>query len=96
MSWNWTKRITKNKAFEIELYKSQYWFSNEIKIRIGGDSFIFIFDLLGLFRVYFSINGKCDHAGIFLIIRFFRYNINLNIHDNRHWDYENNCWENNI
>lgn len=37
---------------------------------------------------------KTDHAGIdfvFSIHKLFWWNIN--IHDHRHWDYDNDCWQ---
>lgn len=33
---------------------------------------------------------KTDHAGISFTKLFW---FNLNIHDRRHWDYDNNCWQ---
>lgn len=33
-----------------------------------------------------------DHAGIALTFGLMGYCVHLQIYDNRHWDYENNCW----
>lgn len=35
-----------------------------------------------------------DHAGVSFEISLASYCLTLNIYDSRHWDYENNCWEN--
>jgi hypothetical protein len=45
-----------------------------------------------IFNVDFSWKGN-DHAGPSFEIGLFGYNLSGNIHDNRHWDYENKCWE---
>jgi len=39
----------------------------------------------------FSIkwSRKCDHAGVSLLIEFPKVFFNVLIHDNRHWDYDN-------
>ena len=34
-----------------------------------------------------------DHAGPKLEIGLFGFEFSVGIVDNRHWDYENNCWE---
>lgn len=43
-----------------------------------------------------SISTCCsgsDHAGPEVEIGAFGYSMSLKIYDTRHWDYENNCWE---
>jgi hypothetical protein len=39
-------------------------------------------------------NVHCDHAGICLEISMLGLTIAFRIYDNRHWDYENDRWEN--
>lgn len=34
-----------------------------------------------------------DHAGINLILCLFGYSVNIMSMDNRHWDFDNNCWK---
>lgn len=37
---------------------------------------------------------KSDHAGISFTFGIFKlFWMNLNIHDHRHWDDENDCWQ---
>lgn len=43
------------------------------------------------FSFNFSWRGT-DHAGADLTIGLFGYVFTTNIHDGRHWDYDNNCW----
>jgi hypothetical protein len=37
---------------------------------------------------------RCDHAGVSLNIELFRRFLHVNIHDNRHWNYEKNRYVN--
>ena len=34
-----------------------------------------------------------DHAGLTLELGLLGFSGHLTIHDNRHWDYKNKCWE---
>ena len=34
-----------------------------------------------------------DHAGLTVEVGLLGFSGHLTIHDNRHWDYENKCWE---
>lgn len=34
-----------------------------------------------------------DHAGLIIELGLLGYEFNFSIRDNRHWDYENHCWE---
>jgi len=42
----------------------------------------------------FDFNTRQDHAGSGLDIGLFGWNVEYRFYDCRHWDYENNCWEN--
>lgn len=42
----------------------------------------------------FNLTTKGDHAGIQFELGVFGYSIEFQIYDTRHWDYENNQWEN--
>lgn len=33
-----------------------------------------------------------DHAGPNIELGLFGYSISIQLHDNRHWNYEDNCW----
>jgi hypothetical protein len=41
----------------------------------------------------FSFTTRTDHAGINLDLSLFGYTLNLNMHDIRHWDHQNNTWK---
>ena len=35
-----------------------------------------------------------DHAGVNIQLALIGYNLHFNFYDSRHWDYDNNRWEN--
>jgi len=41
----------------------------------------------------FDFTMRQDHAGFSLEIELFGWSIEYRVYDNRHWDYENGCWE---
>jgi hypothetical protein len=41
----------------------------------------------------FDFTMRQDHAGFSLEIELFGWSIEYGFYDNRHWDYENGCWE---
>ena len=47
------------------------------------------------FKLELSLTYKRDHAGLSLNVNLFCYDITMSLHDCRHWDYPNNCWEEN-
>ena len=90
----WWKSITKNKNVEVEIFTSKITFSNLLNINISDDRISFYFDILNsLFSFNFKIDWKCDHAGIETQLSLLGITFNFNFHDNRHWDYINNKWE---
>lgn len=69
--------ISKNKQLEYQL---------ELFGQINDDSKIFNFKAL--------LNRKKDHAGLFLELEIIKiFWISLSLHDNRHWDYQKDCWK---
>lgn len=58
--------------------------SVELQISKGGDEIIG-----GAFRLAF----KEDHAGLMIDLSLFRRSLYFQIYDNRHWNYEKNCYE---
>ena len=90
----WWKSITKNKTIELEVYTSYLSFNNLFNINISSNIISFYFDILNsLFSFNFKIDWKCDHAGIEIQLSLLGITFNFNFHDNRHWDYINNKWE---
>lgn len=47
-----------------------------------------------LIRVEFEFTIKQDHAGINLELGLFGYEIHFTFYDNRHWNHEQERWEN--
>ena len=68
-----TKRISKNKTFEIQIAKIEkyYLFKLDIDLELSGH----------------------DHAGPKFELELFGFMIDICLFDIRHWDYENNTWE---
>jgi hypothetical protein len=52
---------------------------------ISKNSFIFGFA--------FDFSIRQDHAGFGFDISIFGWGIDYRFYDDRHWDYENGCWE---
>lgn len=69
--YNRSGKITKNKSWEIQVWKQAYTF-----LEVDIDT---------------CVIGQ-DHAGIGIVLGLFSYVVCAKIYDNRHWDYENNCW----
>ena len=61
--------------------------SVEVQLSRGGNS------LLGI-NIRLDIYGA-DHAGLKFELEFMRHFLIVDLYDNRHWDYENHCWEKN-
>ena len=45
-----------------------------------------------LFGFRLQLRTKIDHAGLFMSVSLFRFTVEFNFRDCRHWDYDNNCW----
>jgi hypothetical protein len=47
-----------------------------------------------LFRIELNWTVCQDHAGVRFELGLFGYQLDMSIHDSRHWDYKNNRWMN--
>jgi hypothetical protein len=45
-----------------------------------------------LFSLEFKIGVKEDHAGVRAALSLLGVEIYIHIYDERHWNYQNNCW----
>jgi hypothetical protein len=63
-------------------FKNKFW---EVQI-IENDNWL---------RLEFEFTIRQDHAGANLELGLFGYEIHFTFYDNRHWNYEWDCWENN-
>jgi hypothetical protein len=46
-----------------------------------------------ILECWFKFSIKEDHAGLNFDFGILGWNVKFLIYDNRHWDYENDCWE---
>jgi hypothetical protein len=84
-SISWPLKQIEQKDYIEKTWKLSKNKSLEVQLSRAGNT------LLGA-SVDFSPYG-CDHAGLRIVLDFMRYFLVINLYDNRHWDYENNCWE---
>jgi len=63
------------------LFKNKF-----IEIEVYKESGIVVFGL--------DLTTQQDHAGLDIEVGLLGYCVRFNFYDNRHWDYENKCWEN--
>lgn len=89
--WN----VTKHKVFEVEGYLSKPFWRLYSYLSIDGECVGFDVDLCNIFAIWFKAIRKQDHAGVKLRFAIFSYQLSLSLYDNRHWDYDNDCWEEN-
>jgi len=82
---SWPFKDISQKDYIVNTWKISKNKSLEVQFSRGGNS------LLGA-DIHFAPFGR-DHAGLMLEIELFRHFFIINLYDNRHWDYENNCWE---
>jgi hypothetical protein len=74
-----------NITFKIPFTKHK---SFEFVARIdSSDNFINLY-----FNIDMGWTKKSDHAGFNFFILLHRFHLELNIYDNRHWNYETNAW----
>ena len=52
-----------------------------------------IIENCNLLRFEFEFTVKQDHAGVNLELGLFGYEVHCTFYDDRHWNYEKNCWE---
>jgi hypothetical protein len=44
------------------------------------------------FDFSFVLTKKSDHAGLYITLSLFKWELRFQINDNRHWDYDENRW----
>lgn len=47
-----------------------------------------------ILKGWFEFSVRKDHAGLNFEFGLFGWGVNFMLYDHRHWDDENNCWEN--
>lgn len=91
------KLITKYKAYciQFELVKPYFDMTLYCKTAIFTPDYYFDFyiKLIGLLSINFFWSRKTDHAGLNLEILFFGLLFYFKVYDARHWDYENDRYE---
>ena len=92
------KSISNNKGYciQISLNKIYIYEFIRFKLNIITDTayFDFYFSILGdIFKFNLCWSRKTDHAGFEIGLDILSLMINFNIYDGRHWDHDNDCWE---
>lgn len=90
--WFWSSKLVRNKFWEIQLS----WIpglEKEIEAHISfWDNFCFSINFLGIFKFLITNTKKQDHAGFCFNLKFLGLDFEAMRIDNRHWDYDNDCW----
>ncbi len=47
------------------------------------------------FNIHVELTRETDHAGFTFELCLFMRELSFRFYDLRHWDYENNCWQDN-
>jgi hypothetical protein len=47
-----------------------------------------------LINLEFRLRPRGDHAGARIMLGLFGFDVELHFYDTRHWDYDNNTWNN--
>lgn len=86
-----------NKAWEAQLYISEPFLTN-FKVLLAESNFSGLLfksevDLFGLLGYEARLTRKTDHAGLYLHFTFPFFNFAFSIYDIRHWNFEQNDWE---
>lgn len=50
-------------------------------------------DKENIFHFIIRLNKRSDHAGLNLSLSIWKFMIDFQIYDNRHWDYDKDAWE---
>ena len=85
LNWPWFK--DHNADFRDKFFKCWSLSENkslEVQVSDGSNT------LIG-FDIRASVRE--DHSGIMFTVYLFRRFLHVSFYDNRHWDYENHCWE---
>ncbi len=91
----YTKAVGKNKFFELQFFFNAMYFSGfefDLKFLTETDIFFFNFNI-HFISIFLSWSRKTDHAGLQLDLQILKYNFTFSLRDSRHWDGENNKWE---
>lgn len=92
-----TKPVFENKFREIQL-NLDFSPSPEIDCRIDftkayGNVFTIVFDFFNLLKFSCWKDKENDHAGLNIHVQLICFHFMYSILDTRHWDYDNNKWE---
>ena len=77
--WKWDEGNTYTKIYKVTKNKTlELQFNVKENILLGFGT---------------SLNFRQDHAGLWLNLNLFTFGFTVEFSDNRHWDDDNNCWE---
>ena len=87
----WSKRVSRFKAIELQVYQNQLYFNINKRFHINEGGISANFNICNLFGYYIGWNRKCDHAGVRTSITVFGLDFSFEFYDVRHWDDDNDC-----
>lgn len=95
--YHWYSKPINNKSKEIQLslffgFYPCFDFNFDF-LQQFGNIFLFNIDIFGLFRFNIYKNKEQDHAGFGININILGLDFDFNNKDIRHWDYDNDKWE---
>lgn len=86
-----------NKAKEVQVYIDKLNFEFNLSFWISffkNSIFDISFDLFNLIFIWVNKEEKVDHAGFNIRLKLFWINVEFSYYDIRHWNHEENRWEN--
>lgn len=91
--WHKHTKLVKHKYWEFQLSFIPR-LEKILEFRLDFEDYpIFVLNLLGLFKLHISNSKKQDHAGFHLFITILGFDLEIQRIDHRHWDYDNDKWE---
>ncbi len=85
---NWKSGL--NKVSEIQIF---YLFNINLILQFNVELTSFDINLFRVIRIELCKNAECDHAGLYFELNLFGLEILYSRYDTRHWDHENNKFE---
>lgn len=87
-----------HKHWEFQIYTAlNFWWNLEFTLQHANSTFtkqtMFYIDVLKLLTLNISNSRNQDHAGFRIELNVLGMNFDYSYYDERHWDDENNKWE---
>lgn len=92
-NYGWVS-VTEHKTFEWEILVDQICLALNIHFNIDYYGLVMSMNIFGLFGYDIHFTRCEDHAGIRFGITLFGITGQIELYDNRHWNYSENRWYN--